>query len=433
MNIGLRIFQGLLTVGEIYLGYCFIGLLVDGEYVRKKRNYIVLCSILIGVLTTYNREVATVVSWTLLVLQSTEVCLSLIKLKKGVFVFGTVFSYNVCAAALQMCFTFVLAVIFPKAAMREIYYEMSGYRVLCYTLTMAVLLLMYGIVHIMCRKYPVDLEDYKWTFCVYGMIGVMCVVIFQIQFVTYGELYGKDNLLFVFIICVMLVTTIVILVISMRNAGIRADLRFSEMKNQMYEENYREIKAIYDNFAFVNHDMKNHFIVVERYCRKKEMGKALKYIEKVKRPLFQVGQYIQSGNEVMDVILNFKLSEAEKKGIRIQTEVDSLKGIRMEEHDICAIMSNLLDNAIEGCRSVEDGNQKIQVLVKVLGEMLYINVLNTCGEQEKQQEDERKGVHGYGLKSVKGKVERYHGNVVWEKKENWFIVTVNILNVGGTK
>lgn len=135
----------------------------------------------------------------------------------------------------------------------------------------------------------------------------------------------------------------------------------------------------------------------------------------------------------MDVILNFKLSEAEKKGIRIQTEVDSLKGIRMEEHDICAIMSNLLDNAIEGCRSVEDGNQKIQVLVKVLGEMLYINVLNTCGEQEKQQEDERKGVHGYGLKSVKGKVERYHGNVVWEKKENWFIVTVNILNVGGTK
>lgn len=286
MNIGLRIFQGLLTVGEIYLGYCFIGLLVDGEYVRKKRNYIVLCSILIGVLTTYNREVATVVSWTLLVLQSTEVCLSLIKLKKGVFVFGTVFSYNVCAAALQMCFTFVLAVIFPKAAMREIYYEMSGYRVLCYTLTMAVLLLMYGIVHIMCRKYPVDLEDYKWTFCVYGMIGVMCVVIFQIQFVTYGELYGKDNLLFVFIICVMLVTTIVILVISMRNAGIRADLRFSEMKNQMYEENYREIKAIYDNFAFVNHDMKNHFIVVERYCRKKEMGKALKYIEKVKRPLF---------------------------------------------------------------------------------------------------------------------------------------------------
>lgn len=144
MNIGLRIFQGLLTVGEIYLGYCFIGILVDGEYIRKKRNYIVLCSILIGVLTTYNRELVTVVSWGMLILQSAQVCLSLIKLKKGIFVFGTVLSYNVCIAALQMCFTFVLAVIFPEATGQELYYEMSGYRVLCYTLTMAVLLLIWN-------------------------------------------------------------------------------------------------------------------------------------------------------------------------------------------------------------------------------------------------------------------------------------------------
>lgn len=427
MSIGLRIVQGLLTTGEIYLCYCFIEILAAQEYIREKRKYIVLCSILLGAFTAYNRELATVVSWGMLIVQSVEIWISLIKVKKSLFVFSTALSYNVCVAILQMCFTFAMSAIFSKASEWEIYYEVSIYRIICYAMTMAVMLAIYSGVYFMCEKYRADLEIYKWAFCFYGIIGVACVIIFQIQFTAYGRIYGRHNLLIMFIMFVILVTTVLVLIQSVRKAGIQVKLQISEMENQMYEENYREIKAMYDNFAYTYHDIKNHLIVIENYCQRGESEKAFEYIEKIKLPLFRVKQYIQSNNEVMDIILNFKLSEAEKNGVEIGTEVDSLADIHIEEHDLCSIMSNLLDNAIEGCSSADNEKKQIRILVKLFGDMLYICVMNTYDNIVEKHSETEQNIHGYGLKSVRSKVEKYRGDVECSQKNNWFVVTISIL------
>ena len=109
-----------------------------------------------------------------------------------------------------------------------------------------------------------------------------------------------------------------------------------EVSNQLLKEKYDDISNVYYSYATVAHDMKNHLIVLEDYCQKGKMEDALEYIARIKEPVSKIKKYISTGNNIIDIILNYKLSVADQDGILIDAEVDPIRGLSITDDDICA-------------------------------------------------------------------------------------------------
>lgn len=113
----------------------------------------------------------------------------------------------------------------------------------------------------------------------------------------------------------------------------------------MKEDHYHEIEEIYREFAFANHGIKNHLIILEQYEETGEHEKALAYIRKLQVPLSKnISRYIKTVHDIIDIIFNYKLKEAGKTGISINVD--------------CEIIPEWeIDNAINACSEISTGNK----------------------------------------------------------------------------
>ncbi len=227
--------------------------------------------------------------------------------------------------------------------------------------------------------------------------------------------------------------TLIVFFLFFSNIKIKEKNKMLEYKNKILENNIQEIKKLYQSYIYTYHDIKNHFIVLQEYCKSGKSEKAVQYIEKISKPIHKIKQYVNSGNMALDIILNYKIGEAEKGGIVVDLEIDRMEMLNVEENDLCAIFSNLMDNAIEACYHMDKGRKWIQVTIKRIKDICLIDISNSCDfnnfEENIKCKQSKNGVHGYGMKSIKSKVKKYGGNVKWGYEKEKFIVNITFFNI----
>ena len=99
--------------------------------------------------------------------------------------------------------------------------------------------------------------------------------------------------------------------------------------------------------------------------------------------------------------------------------------------DLCVLVGNLLDNAIEACQKI-DKQKRIQVSFKQEGNFLNVIIKNTYIDEKNNDlltTKDNKLNHGYGIKSVRSIVEKYEGTFKIIKNNGYFIVSVLLKNV----
>lgn len=437
MSLLYRVVNWILAINEIFMCYCFVGLLDDREFIRKNKVYVSIWSMGIGWALAFNRRTSPLVSWLMLVLQVMFIFISLtIKNSENKLLkFSIVTIFNVCITFIQLLFAFGILTFFVSLDVESIYLKHSIYRIICYAFTIVTMGMINIVIMYYRKKSNASIAPFQWTFFSYGMAGLLLVIAFQHQLLVYGRIKSLESLFFLLIFVGAFILT---LVGAIKNVETRTELELVEVKEKMLEENYKEIQMMYRNYAYTYHDMKNHLIILENYCKANETKKALDYIAKIRKPVSQIKRYINSGNEILDIISNFKLAEAEKEGIKIEVVIDRLDFKSMDEMDICAIFSNLLDNAIEACKHVRK-EKWIRIFVKNLGDMLIINILNSCNDEGLKKHNNgdfktiKRGMHGYGINSVKTKVAKYGGNAEWSFENNIFTVMITFYNTMANK
>ena len=124
-------------------------------------------------------------------------------------------------------------------------------------------------------------------------------------------------------------------------------LREMKANADSISEQDEEIRRLHESMRAIKHDMKNHLMVVLSYLNDEDPESAKNYISQILNKLNAVHSYIETGNSLMNHILNEKLSLAREKGIDIKAEVENLEFSRMESVDFSALLNNMLDNAIE--------------------------------------------------------------------------------------
>ena len=165
----------------------------------------------------------------------------------------------------------------------------------------------------------------------------------------------------------------------------------------------------------LRHDMKNHILALQVLVQRKEVEEANQYLDSMKNFMTNPEEYVKTGNDMVDSLLNYKIQKANEVLNVVETKISIPEQLRLHSFDLNVLLGNLLDNAIDA--SMQTENKKLKITIKLDKGILFLNICNSCqrivyGRKnflETTKED--KVNHGIGLKNVHRIVEKYHGDI----------------------
>lgn len=206
------------------------------------------------------------------------------------------------------------------------------------------------------------------------------------------------------------------------------DRRISQYQSELISKHCDEVQNIYKTMRGWRHDYHNHIQVLLALCGDEERTR--EYLIKLNDDLTTVDTVIKTGNVMLDAILNSKLSLIKANGIEVNAKAIVPDQLVISEVDLCAIIGNLLDNAMEAClRQTEGEDRYIRVFVGILKEQLYIAVYNStggeiCKKKNRYLTSKNGKNHGLGLMRVDRIVEKYQGFINRQNEEGVFATEV---------
>lgn len=185
---------------------------------------------------------------------------------------------------------------------------------------------------------------------------------------------------------------------------------------QSKSEEEQKVKKIY-------HDMKNLMLAATLSPNNSSL------LNTVTQELEEYGQYYESGNGILNVILKEKLKKAKELMIDTQVDVDFSEGGFIEDRDVVTIFGNALDNVIEASEKLPMEERLITVKSCKIRKMMIIIFENNTKkyvDPELKTTKTDSFLHGFGIKNIKEVVERYDGTCTIEAVQGRFLLKVTI-------
>ncbi len=224
-----------------------------------------------------------------------------------------------------------------------------------------------------------------------------------------------------------------ILLITIANEG----LKFQHYLNLKYlhvqQENYEYLEYREKETKRFRHDYRNHLNLLQILCKEKRYEDVETYIENISERLNEYNKYISICNSFVDAILNYYLQKMDKKCIEFRIKGKMPKDCNIVMFDLCTIISNLLDNAIEAVDRLEGEKRWIEMTFRYDNLMIYCNVKNPyLGElniyKNKILTNKNTKNHGFGISNVKKSVELYSGSIEIKTENGIFEVLIALVN-----
>lgn len=315
--------------------------------------------------------------------------------------------------------TIVTAVLSMAAEnhLKSIYTERTIYRFIMIVTVQTVVTYLYQLILRILAKNRVTLKLSEWIL-IFSLLGISIVIfilihLVQIQIVLTEQcilylLAAKTGMLIINVVCFFMISKLSISNVTETENKI---LRQQNEYQKLYAEN---IQKQYDEIHYIRHDVNQHYNVLLSLIDNNKTDEAADYIKRVMTENIKADVSVDTGNDVVNAVLNSKLALASKNRINVVCSVSSdFSGI--EDIDWCSLLGNLLDNAIEACgrcscdtfielqiRSDED---RIDITVKNSSE-----AIKTDGKNNLLTSKKNSGEHGYGTKIIKNIIKKYNGH-----------------------
>lgn len=200
-------------------------------------------------------------------------------------------------------------------------------------------------------------------------------------------------------------------------------LKLVEYQTEQSEKHLGEVRSIHKEMRGYKHDFHHHLQTLKGQLEAGEVDRALAYIEQLDNQLMNVDNLLKTGNVSLDAILSAKIAQAKVDSITVTVKANVPDSLTISDVELSIIIGNLLDNAIEACRSVES-NRFIRIYISMKGKMLYFSMLNSSGEKKKKTGSlfatQKEGVHGFGLRRAEAILEEHGGWVKYNSEDGAF-------------
>lgn len=162
--------------------------------------------------------------------------------------------------------------------------------------------------------------------------------------------------------------------------------------------------------------------------QEEKVEEAQRYIKEIAEPILVLSKKQWTGTDVVDAVLNSKIQEMKELNIVPDINVEFPENSTILPNDLCTILSNLLDNAIEAVEKLEN-NRIIKLTMRRANFFLFVRVINPCVQNRKftafpATTKENAALHGWGLRSVEDAVKRYAGTMECINDNYEFIVNI---------
>lgn len=247
-----------------------------------------------------------------------------------------------------------------------------------------------------------------------GAIPV-CTIAIDIIYVGTPSITKKNVI--ITLILLMIVNAVAFILFDMLSASYHQLLldRVAKKERQYFLNQCVLMQQAAEDTRKIRHDIKNHYAVLQEFLQTDDTEKVKEYLATLissENKLRYI--YSQTGNIVVDSIINYKLSVIKDDSVQLDIDNTIPTELPMEMTDLSVILSNLLDNSLMAMSKLKDDKKLIIKLVYEKN-MLAITVSNTFdgkvnyinGQLTTLKEDNKN--HGYGLKNVKDAIEKYDG------------------------
>lgn len=233
------------------------------------------------------------------------------------------------------------------------------------------------------------------------------------------------------IMCIYIVSKILKIYAAELEQKRMSDLLVLQFENQV--EYYEKINALYTDFRAFRHDFKNHLTCLRTLLDENETEKAVAYLSDVEKMSHPIKKNYDTGNIIVDALLDNKNEKANAHNIRIVFNgVAPDSGIT--NVDMCTIFFNALDNAIEACEKSNDTNIKDITIESEFHKGYYsLRIVNPVFEQVNIHYSGRirtskpdKWLHGFGIANIIKAVKKYDGETKIYIENGCFILEIGL-------
>ena len=204
--------------------------------------------------------------------------------------------------------------------------------------------------------------------------------------------------------------------------------RVAAYQSEMIKRHVEEVRSIYTTMRGWRHDYKNHIQTLLALVGDDE--KTREYLWSLNKDLTEVDAVLKTGNIALDAILNSKLTLIKSKDIPVEAKASVSDDLKISDVDLCAIIGNLLDNAIEAVQTLPKERQFIRIYIGMLKSQLYISVINSSLGSPKRRGEKyisTKGEgRGLGLIRIDGIVKNAGGTVNRKTEQGVFATEILI-------
>lgn len=207
------------------------------------------------------------------------------------------------------------------------------------------------------------------------------------------------------------------------------DKRIAVYQRDLIETHYDEVENMYRTIRGWRHDYRNHIQTMKSYASSGDMEAIKSYLNELDTDLSTVDTVIKTGNKMTDAIINSKISLAKSKKIVVKADAHIPVALTVSELDLCIIIGNLFDNAIEASLEIPEEQRIIRVYMDMKNTQLYMSFTNFTahGKQKKQNgrfSTSKGDGHGFGLVRVDDIVERYGGYLSRNSEDGAFTTEI---------
>ena len=200
-------------------------------------------------------------------------------------------------------------------------------------------------------------------------------------------------------------------------------------QRELLDTHYAEVENMYRQMRGWRHDYANHIQTMKAYAAKGDMQAITQYLDLLDTELRSLDTVVKTGNAMTDAILNSKVSLARSKDIPVKVDAHIQVALSVSELDLCAILGNLFDNAIEASLRLPPEQRMIRVYMDMKNTQLYISFTNLTAGRKLKKTDGRfettKGDgHGFGLVRIDRIVARLDGYISRNSEDGAFTTEI---------
>ena len=207
------------------------------------------------------------------------------------------------------------------------------------------------------------------------------------------------------------------------------DKRIANYQSDLLNRHIEEVEQMYRQVRGWRHDYRNHIQVMKAHLDAGRYEELDHYLQLLGENLASVDTVIKTGNVMVDAILNSKLNLAASQEIAVNVKATVPPTLSVESIDICVILGNLMDNAIEACMRLPDSEKRfIRVYMGSHKGQFYISVTNAAAVLRRKGTSylstKSQSGHGFGLVRIDRVAAKYGGAVNRQSEEGVFATEI---------